>query len=405
MFSDDILSISMKSKRVSWHSVSWQTVITYAALIAGLVSVLWILLGTLLPGLSAPEVFARFQASSWHRILANPLYLPHKLLTYSLILLGQTGAFWLRSVSALFGAVFAIMFFQITKTWYSQRIAIMATSLFVVSAWFLHFARLGTPDVLYLVSIGIVWIGVSLHRHQHRINFCRLLMYSFILVTALYTPGYIYLLIPLIIWQRKQLAAGFATIPIYVRILAVLGDLLAAAPLIYSFALHPSLIRQWLLIPAAFAPKDWFWNAVNIPIWLAWRGPTNPVYWLSKVRLLDMLTLTMVFLGLYTYWHYRALDRSRAVIGIIIVAIIISVFNGWLTLAIALPAIMLLAASGLALLLQQWFTIFPKNPLARGAGILLVATLVCLAVLYNVRAYFIAWPRNPVTVQAFRIRS
>jgi hypothetical protein len=56
-----------------------------------------------------------------------------------------------------------------------------------------------------------------------------------------------------------------------------------------------------------------------------------------------------------------------------------------------------------ALLLQQWFTVFPRNPLARLIGVLMVSLLVVLSAYYNTRHYFVAWPKNSQTEQVFGI--
>jgi hypothetical protein len=93
------------------------------------------------------------------------------------------------------------------------------------------------------------------------------------------------------------------------------------------------------------------------------------------------------------------------VAGIIILSLILTVLNGWLAMTIALPMFFVLVSAGLALFLQQWFTVFPRNPLARTVGITVVSFVVVLAGYYNLRHYFVAWPRNPDTRQVFNLPS
>jgi hypothetical protein len=51
--------------------------------------------------------------------------------------------------------------------------------------------------------------------------------------------------------------------------------------------------------------------------------------------------------------------------------------------------------------MAQWFTVFPRNPIARGSGIAVICLMLFFSVLYQTRVYFVAWPHTTATRQAF----
>ncbi len=391
----------MKQRIGKYVGLFWRQTLAYLLVAAFLGVVLFYQIGTLVPGFSLPELAARAQANSFHKILLDPLFLPHKLMQYGLIRAGHSGAFWMRSVSALWGIGVVLLFFDIIRSWYSRRVAVMGAGLFLTSAWFLHLARLGTPTILFTCSVGLLWVGMKLRSatsHRKRTLVASLI----ILGVCLYVPGLAWIILPMLVWQRKLIMSEFAKIPVWLTAAILIVGLVGITPLIYSFTKHPSLALDWLLIPQTFSPSLWLSNLWHLPVWLILRGPDMPVYWLGHVPLFDIFSIAMAVLGVYVLNYYRLLDRVRAVVAIIILGFILTVFNGWLVLSVALPLFYVLITAGIALFLQQWFTVFPRNPLARTVGLGLVTLIVVLAGYYNLRHYFIAWPRTPETRQVFK---
>lgn len=373
----------------------------YGFAVATMVGVLWFQLGSLVPGFSLPELVARANADSIHKLIDNPLFLPHKAIQYILIQLGQTDVFWMRSASALFGVIILLLFFDIVRSWYSQRVALMTSFLLLTSAWFLHFARLGTPEVMFMSSIGLLWVGMKLRAHNApRIR--TILASIAIIIVSLYVPGLAWLIVPLLVWQRTLVLREFSKIPRLLAAATLLVIIIGVAPLVYGLVRHPELIQHWLLIPSSFTLGQWWSNAWHLPLWLTLRGPVGtPVYWLGHMPLLDSFSLVMFVLGGYALVHYRKLDRVRAIAGIIVLAGILAILHGVVALTIALPLLFIVIATGVALLLQQWFTVFPRNPLARSVGLVMVICIIGFAGYYNLRSYFIAWPRATETKQVF----
>jgi hypothetical protein len=376
-------------------------------ILTGLVGalVLWWHLGTLIQhvgGWSQPELDARAAANSIHKIIGNPLFLPYKLIQYGLLLLGKQGIFWMRLVSTLFAGLMIIAYYQILRTWYSGRVALMCSFLFLTSAWFLHYARLGTPAILFGTSIGLLWVGIRLRSNASR--FLTMTVGGVMMVMMLYIPGYVWIVGALLIWQRKALKQNILKLELPARLLVGGGILLGLAPLVTALIKHPSLARTWLGLPNQFVPSELIYNLWHLPIWLSLQGPKMPVYWLGDVPFLNIFSLVMFILGAFVLLNTLSLDRIRAMLYMMLVGATLTVLNGPTWLFFIAPIVYLFVAAGVALLLQQWFTVFPRNPLARATGILLVTALVAMGAYYNMHHYFVAWPQSPVTRYVFRLR-
>jgi hypothetical protein len=278
----------------------------------------------------------------------------------------------------------------------------MSSLLLLTSAWFLHFARLGTPEIMYGLSIGLIWVGIRLK--SVRAPRIRTILASLVLIgLSLYVPGLVCLVVPLLVWQRQLVWYEIKKAPRLVVLLVCLGAVVGLAPLLYGLISQPSLIRQWLYLPNQLNLGQFWSNAWHLPLWLVLQGPNLPARWLGDLPLFDIFTMVALGLGVYVLTAYRKLDRVRFMMGVVVLALILAVLNGWIALFVALPVVYMVIAAGVALLLQQWFTVFPRNPLARLIGVLMVSLLVVLSAYYNTRHYFVAWPKNSQTEQVFGI--
>jgi len=118
--------------------------------------------------------------------------------------------------------------------------------------------------------------------------------------------------------------------------------------------------------------------------------------------ILDAFTLLAAALGIYFYAKHSKAWRSRTIVMMFAIGVILVALGGPVGLSLLVPLLYVTAAAGLAYILHDWLKVFPNNPLARGLGISLVALLVGLSCIYNLRAYYVAWPHNPDTKATFK---
>lgn len=360
---------------------------------------LWFQLGTLVPGLSESELAQTQAATSLHDLRTNPLNLPYKILQLGLHKLDlPTPA--VRLASTIVGVVVVGCFFYVLRSWYSRRVATLGTFLFASSAWFLHTARLGIEGIMYALPIALVAATIWLQRTRG--GALPLLTGLLVAATLLYIPGMIWLIIPLAIWQFSNLTRFLMSHNPFVITLLVLLGLSIVAPLVFAFYQQPVLLKAYFGLPETLpAPLEIAKNLAKTPLMIVFRGPDTAEAWLGRMPLLSWFSITMLVVGCYAIWRKRVLDRAKFIAYVLAVGTILVALEGPVTMSVLMPFIYLIVAAGIALMLQQWFTVFPKNPVARTFGPTLMSIAVVMAAYYNINHYFIAWPNTPETKAAF----
>jgi hypothetical protein len=356
-----------------------------------------------LPGYAAPERQAHQTAATWQAIWDNPLNAPFKLGVLGLGLAGHHHLLTTRVVAAASGIIAVITFFFIARAWYGFRVGFLGAVLFATSTGFLHAARLGTPQILQmgvLLLIGtLLW-----HRRAPRLR----PWLTYLVVAAfgvlLYVPGMVWfeLIIGCIVY--KQIFRHWSRSAIVHRIIwAVLG-LSLAAPLIGAILIHPHLLLPTLGLPSSLhslshIPSSLVHTILSIGV----RSDGNGLIWLGHTPLLNVIELILVAIGLYYYVYLQRSLRSILLASTLAVGIVLTSLGGGVVIACIVPILYLLATSGLSHFLDEWLSVFPRNPIARSFGVLVLCIMLGFSVLYHVRSYFVAWPHNSVTKQTFNL--
>lgn len=352
--------------------------------------------------LSTQEVTALASSSSGERIWNNPLFLPFKLAEYTLIKSGLASVYLFRAIPAVFGLILVCFFYLLAKLWFSPKIALVASFMLLTSGLFLNFTRLAVPDILLpLGLLGLIWSAWWVFQNK-RTN-TRLILSVVIVAASFYIPGLIWFTALIAFIQRRHLTGIFkrTSTPAIVGALLVIGLLLA--PLGRALILHPQLAQEWLAMPISFSPQRFVQDFLYVPASLVVRAPFNPVFNLGRLPYLDVFTICLVVLGTYAFLLRLDLVRTRALIGAIIIAWFIVAFDNTVQINLFLPLIYITVAAGIMFLLQQWYSVFPKNPIARTIGLVLLFSVVSISLYYNTTRYFVAWANSPVSQQAFQI--
>lgn len=391
---------------ISWKSIGFALGSYWNAILFGSLLVLVVLflqvykLGTLTPAFSQVEISSRSQSATVNNIRTDPLQLPHKSLQFGLQKLDRRGPAAMRSVSVMFGLALLASFYFVLSMWYTRRIALMGGLLLASSSWFLHLTRLATPDIMFGLLFIFFACGVWLHKSRRR-----RLAATVSFLTALgmfYIPGMIWFILPLLVWQRRGIRRLAAVMPLWQSGLFVLLALVILMPLISGLITQSGLLKAWLGLPASLPGISSLGrNLINVPVRLFWQGPDDPARWLGSLPLVDWFGTVMFLVGVYAYRFKLHLDRTWFFIYVFIVGTILVALGGPVTLALLLPFVYIIISGGIALMLQQWFTVFPNNPFARGVGTTLLTLAVLTSCFYQLSHYFIAWPNTSATKAAF----
>jgi hypothetical protein len=383
-----------------WFLDIWQPLLITISVGLVICTLLGFQIGSLNKGLSPAEQQYIASIKSGKELLSHPSFLIHKLPTYVLFKLGVERIAYYRLISAAIGAAAVLSGFYILKRWYSLRVAILGSWLLLTSAWLLHNARLATPEASFLLLMPLLWTAVWMYTTTRRRSALTTL---FVISTiGFYVPGFLWLVLGAVIWQRKTIYAELKLVPWWFKLCAALGVLIGLGPLFYGVSQNQNELLLVAGLPDSLPKLSVIANnLLDIPLNLVLRGPDDPSRWLGRLPLLDIFSSTMLALGIYSLRYHLLLIRAQLLVAAVVLLSILIVIGGHVTITALLPIAYLLIAGGIAFMLQQWFVVFPRNPIARSIATTLMSVLVLMVSYYHISHYFIAWPQTPATKSAF----
>ena len=394
----------MKRFRIPFTlSGSWQVASTLIIIAAGVGLLLFGSLDSLLPGYSETEVRTANESRSLSVIADNPINAPYKLLVLGIATTSGDPLLATRLAAGFFAIITLGLFYFGVRQWHTGRIAFLATVLFGCSAWFLHTARFGSPDILLplvvlLFAVVGYWIASA---ERSGISYLTAVL---ALSVSIYVPGTIWLvLLALAVRRTKDFRVMAREFTLWHALsLTVALIALVVVPLALTLSRDPSFGLTLLGVPESWPGLTAFAKELAvIPLSLVVYSSFSAEFWLSSLPLLDIFSSALLFIGAYYFLKLRSLDRAKLVTIFIVLSAILVALPNAISLAALLPVVYIFISGGLALLLGQWLTVFPRNPLAQNVGITFIAIAVAASAFYNVRAYFVAWPNNTKTESAY----
>ncbi len=394
----------MKKRRFSVLSLWRPLNLTILACIAALGLMLF-RLQSLAPGLSSQERAMQASSASLRLILDNPINAPLKLLHW-LSAFGPVryDLLFARLPSVILVVVGVAMLAYILHRWYGPRSTLFGLALFICAPWILHTGRFAGPEIAYVVgTLALLAIHIGLQDHEGN----RLMIYAWMIVNVilLFVPGFLWFVLLNAVWQVFTLAAAWRTLEaVWEKITWSAIALLGAGIATYSIIRSPKLLMPWLGLPVQIdmhtirvLPS----HVVDTVLAIAFRGPHKPELWLGQLPLLDLFLFAMLLGGIFFYaTHWRA-ARTQLLGSYVLLGIILAAF-GVVSIGVFVPILYIIAIAGIAYMLHFWLGVFPRNPLARATGIGLVGLILTLSCAYSLTQYFIAWPHNPETHEAYR---
>jgi hypothetical protein len=391
----------MKKLR-TWLANNWRGLLLWSVTIIGAILLCFNNLESMTSGLlSRQEVEAVQAASSGKTIMADPLFLPHKALQWAVIHFAGGSVYLLRAVSALFGVGLVILFYFLVRHWFSPLIGWLTSVMMITAVLFLQYSRLAVPDILLpLALLGLLASAWWVYKSKR--PKIALPVSALIVCSALYVPGMIWFTLLAFVAQRRHIATIIKRLSVPSLLAFIVAGIALMAPLGRAIYLNPSLLYDVLAIPVRFDPQVLIRDFIFVPSSLILQTPENPVFNLGRLPYLDIVTIALCILGTYAYSLRFKLGRTRTLIASSLIAWLLIAFSNTVHIVLVLPLIYLTVAGGILFLLQQWYSVFPKNPIARSAGMLLLIVVLSMSVLYNYTRYFSGWIGSPITEETFQ---
>jgi hypothetical protein len=394
----------MKSMDVRQFCIDhWRLLSLYGLVLITVLITATLKLHTLLPGFSSTELQTYQSSTSLRTILHHPVNAPFLLVGWLIVKAHVAQPLlYFRMVSVALGLCTLAIFCGLLYYWHGHRVALFGTLLFGTSDWFLHAARLGTPSVLLFGLFLLIACGVWLQATKSPYAILALLLLS---AGLMYVPGMPWLIgLSLIVsWKRlndiftKQLG------------LVSIGTILAIAmlaPLGWAIYQTPSIGKVLLNLPATGwpVPLTVLRHVAEVPLHIFVYGQGTPAFYLGHLPVLSVFTSVMFILGGYVYLRHVGLQRVKLLLTILITGTIVAGLGGSTDLGLLVPFLYFVASVGIGYLFSQWFSVFPRNPIAQMICVLCMLGVVLLVVTYNARTYFISWP-NASETRAYFIHS
>jgi len=338
---------------------------------------------------------------SWHSIWNNPLSAPYFALL-RLVHYGSTTPFYNRLAGATLGIVAISFIYFVLLRWVGWRVATLGTILFGTSGALLHTARTVSPSIMQLLTVAflLAWYAWSHKQPKPR----HLLIGTLAAYVLTYTPGVVLLVILAGVLNRQSLRLSWLQANKWQRMLVVAGGVILLAPLGYHLAthgLHDLLLWLGYGLPVAVSGvMDFVRGLWQTPLHLFVRSGSDGTFGMAHQAIINAPVGFLALLGTYVAVSRFHEGRWRFLILLLVSCWLLAALDGIAERAIA-PLVYILAVVGIAYLLSDWYRVFPRNPIARSAGLLLIVAVVAISSWYELRSYFVAWPHNSATRATF----
>ncbi len=390
----------MKEKLIDFWALVSKPII-FLAVIAGLG------LAIILPGLKAFRSLAStyetadsLKTSSFDQLMNTASFLPQRSLQALLYKLGFDHLTHIRLISVMMAVVALVAFFFILRHWYTTRVSLLGTFLLGSSSWFLHQARSAEVGISYILTIvAVISIGIwASERKKPGL----LPVASFVSALTLYTPGVWVFFVISIVAGKNEIKLIWSKISPVNRLLSVVAFTAGLLPMMYS--LYKNIHQEELLgltggletLNASIISS----NLLGLPRQLLMSGIDDPSRWLVGTPIFDVATATLIILGVYAYRSGLNPIRARGILIGCVLSVAVIGFAGDAGISLLVPFLYLLGAGGIGLLLQQWFSVFPKNPVARTIGVIWLSLLIVGVGYYQASRHFVGWPNAQATKQS-----
>lgn len=373
----------------------WRKEFLYGVFVAGIISFLVIQLSLIPSGASQVEVDYVKSTSSIQSIAENPLYLPHKLATYTATQISDSIRV-VRAISIVFFGLCVIALYRILKRWHSEKIAFLSSLMFATSAFVLTTARLASPEVMLfgwaiLISL-LLWL---LHGESRKIAPLALVVFA---TGILYVPGAPYFFLLLTVLFSNKIVSTFKNLKRLTFYLSLLIALIIVSPLIYAVYLDINILRSWLLLPETIVLSDIPKNILQVPSTFFYKSPEYPLLNVGTLPILDVASGGLFLIGLYAYQKFIKLERTKIMILTAFLGLILGALGQYLiAVLILLPFTFSVIGAGISYMLDIWYSVFPKNPFAKSFGLLLITIVVLMSVYYQLTRFLVVWVNAPET--------
>jgi hypothetical protein len=397
----------VNSVMLGYISRHWRGIIS-AGLIASLALIIVIPAISIIDGQNRFETNALNQfinfPSPWYRAVFAPFY----IVAYLLTKITSNPLESAKIASAFFCLFGALCLFILAKLWFNIRIAIVVTLLLITSSWFLAISHQALPLCLLIAWPLFLLVPLAFYLRFKRYRFFSFIVFAIVLAISLYIPYLFWVdlvVMAVLLFKEKKKLLLLKSWQIVVAGIIFLVFLL---PLFYSLLHHPGQVVELLGIPLNWPTfSQYYTNLIGLVAMIFIKSKPLPELFVGNLPMLDVFSSVMFILGIYYFAVRLPNRRSIIMFGSMLILVLVLPLTPLYQLfsAILLPFIFITITMGFIELINQWVAYFPRNPLVKNFGLVLIVLSIGLISFYNLQKFYIAWPNNTQVKQAYVVKS
>lgn len=301
--------------------------------------------------------------------------------------------------SIILSLIGAVAMFFLLRRWFKSNVAVLSMLIMTTAGQFIFIGQSATPHILYITLTALILLFASLTLQKKKGQTLWKIALATVVGLSLYTPYFVYVIAGLVIAGlihphtrhilfRRSGRKGW--------IFASIALAAVIAPLIYLCVNQPSLINQ--IIGSDSLNFDALENIKTILRNYFW---VTPIVSSGQIMpIMDFSAVALIILGVLSLFRHRYTARSYMITSWIVFTLPIIIMQPQLTVMITVPLFILLAV-GVETLMSEWYKLFPKNPYARGAGLVLIIGLIGVIVLSGVDRFVNGYRHMPEAAREF----
>ena len=322
----------------------------------------------------------------------------HLLQSLSFLLLGTT-ILSTKLPAIILSIAVAISLFFLLRRWFRPNVAILSMLIMVATGQLIFLSQSFTPGILYVLYTTLILLFASLVVQRAKYQQLWKIALGITLGLSMFTPYFWYINLGLLavalihphprhfLISRRYRKSWIPAIIVSLVIFGAAVYLGITQPTFGKVAFGIESLNFDLLANAKTLLQTYFW----IPPVVV-NGQIMPI--------MDFASLALIVLGFMRTIRERSTARSYMIWIWLLLAIPLLLVRPDLTAIITVPLFILLAI-GIETLLREWYGLFPKNPYARGVGLVLMVGLISVMTLSGIDRYTHGYKYTPEVAEAF----
>lgn len=325
--------------------------------------------------------------------------LPFHLMQLASLSLFGVSIFSIKLPAILLSIVASVAIFFLLRRWFKSNVAVLSMLIMTTTGQYIYIAQSATSHILYITFTALILLFASLTIQKASRQLLWKIGLALSVGLSWYTPYFIYITLGLLIvalihphtrhhiFKKRERPNWFIASAVFIA---------AIAPLAYLYATNQSLITS--LIGYESLSVDIVGNLKTLLMTFFWVEPV--VVYGQILPILDFSSVALILLGVMVLFRQSYTSRSYMIVAWLLLTLPVVLFRPHLVSIISIPLFILLAL-GVETLLSEWYKLFPKNPYARGAGLVLLVGLIGIMTISGIDRFVNGYRYSPDAARAF----